>query len=61
MPSFAEQRSRMVRVQLARRGIKAPRVLEAVRSVPRERFVSEELAERAHDDAARVWIEAVVE
>lgn len=40
----------MVRVQLARRGIEDPRVLDAVRRVSRERFVPPDLAEFAYDD-----------
>lgn len=40
----------MVDVQLARRGISDARVLEALRRVPREEFVSLELAELAYDD-----------
>ena len=40
----------MVDRQIARRGVRDPRVLAAVRVVPREAFVSEELAEFAYDD-----------
>ena len=43
-------RSRMVEVHLAGRGIADPRVLDAFRSVPREAFVREELAEFAYAD-----------
>ena len=42
----------MVELQLARRGISDPRVLDAFRSVPRESFVPEELAASAYRDAA---------
>ena len=40
----------MVQRQIARRGIRDERVLAALREVPREAFVSEELAEFAYDD-----------
>jgi protein-L-isoaspartate(D-aspartate) O-methyltransferase len=49
---FAAQRMEMVEVQLRRRGISDPRVLEAMRKVPREEFVPEYLRERAYDDGA---------
>lgn len=48
--SFSEERTRMVDLQLAGRGISDTRVLEAFRSVPREAFLSPDLAEFAHDD-----------
>jgi protein-L-isoaspartate(D-aspartate) O-methyltransferase len=38
--------------QLARRGISDPRVLDAMRRVPRELFVPEEARAHAYDDAA---------
>jgi protein-L-isoaspartate(D-aspartate) O-methyltransferase len=40
----------MVIEQLERRGIKDPRVLAAMRSVERDRFISAEYAEHAYDD-----------
>jgi protein-L-isoaspartate(D-aspartate) O-methyltransferase len=40
----------MVTEQLEARGIRDPRVLRAMRKVPRERFVDEAMAERAYDD-----------
>ncbi len=49
---FAALRERMVREQLETRGIRDRRVLDAMRRVPRERFVPEHLRERAYDDAA---------
>ncbi|MET0749715.1 MAG: protein-L-isoaspartate(D-aspartate) O-methyltransferase [Solirubrobacterales bacterium] len=52
MTDFAKQRKRMVERQLRRRGIDDERVLEAIASVPRERFVSERLARRAYADSA---------
>ena len=44
------QRGRMVEVQLRRRGIRNPRVLEAMTCVPRERFVPPEDRARAYED-----------
>ncbi|MBF6569346.1 MAG: protein-L-isoaspartate(D-aspartate) O-methyltransferase [Candidatus Binataceae bacterium] len=43
-------RARMVIEQLERRGIKNARVLRAMRSIPRERFIPPELADHAYDD-----------
>lgn len=48
----AAEREEMVRSQLARRGIQSEPVLEAMRQVPRERFVPGALAGRAYGDAA---------
>lgn len=45
-------RLRMVREQLASRGIRDPRVLDAFRKVPRHLFVPEEVRDRAHEDRA---------
>lgn len=50
MPDFAVLRREMVEHQIAARGIQDPRVLEAIRSVPREAFVPERLAEFAYED-----------
>jgi protein-L-isoaspartate(D-aspartate) O-methyltransferase len=47
---FAQQRERMVRTQIEGRGVADLRVLEAMRSVPRHRFVPEDLKESAYDD-----------
>jgi protein-L-isoaspartate(D-aspartate) O-methyltransferase len=44
-------RAAMVERQLVARGIRDARVLAAMRTVPREAFVAEELAEFAYDDA----------
>jgi len=44
------RRSDMVTKQLEARGISAPRVLEAMRTVPRHLFVPEHLHARAYDD-----------
>jgi protein-L-isoaspartate(D-aspartate) O-methyltransferase len=45
------RRERMVSEQLQARGIRDPRVLAAMRKVPRERFVDESMRERAYEDA----------
>ena len=50
MPDFEALRWAMVERQLAERGIRDPRVLEAMRTVPRDAFVSERLAEFAYED-----------
>lgn len=46
-----ESRERMVQTQLVERGIGDPRVLDAMRAVPRERFVSPRLRHLAYADA----------
>lgn len=46
------RRKRMVDEQLVRRGIQSPRVLQAMREVPREAFVPEHDRDRAWDDCA---------
>lgn len=48
---LSAQRERMVTEQLERRGIRDERVLEAMRRVPREKFVPEDLARSAYDDS----------
>jgi protein-L-isoaspartate(D-aspartate) O-methyltransferase len=45
-----EDRERMVATQVEARGITDPLVLDAMRTVPRERFVPAPLAKFAHDD-----------
>ncbi len=47
---FEPQRRRMVVEQLAARGIRNRRILEAMRRVPRHRFVPEDLMARSYDD-----------
>jgi protein-L-isoaspartate(D-aspartate) O-methyltransferase len=47
---FAREREKMVEEQLVRRGITDERVLEAMRRVPRHRFVEEGLQHRAYGD-----------
>jgi protein-L-isoaspartate(D-aspartate) O-methyltransferase len=49
-PDLVPVRHRMVESQLAARGIRDSRVLEAMRTVPREAFVSARQAEYAYDD-----------
>ncbi|MDX1623943.1 MAG: protein-L-isoaspartate(D-aspartate) O-methyltransferase [Gemmatimonadota bacterium] len=44
------RRRRMVESQIAGRGIRDPAVLDAMRTVPREAFIPEELAEFAYQD-----------
>jgi len=48
---FAGMRQRMVEEQIERRGVRDPRVLEAMRTVPRHLFVPAGLRDRAYDDA----------
>jgi len=50
MPDFAALREQMVTLQLEQRGIREPAILNAFRSVPRERFVADELAPHAYAD-----------
>ena len=52
MTQYADLRDRMVDVQLARRGIRAVRVLAAMRRVPRERFLEAGFEEFAYEDGA---------
>ncbi|MGH2924696.1 MAG: protein-L-isoaspartate(D-aspartate) O-methyltransferase [Solirubrobacterales bacterium] len=51
-PEFAAQRAKMVERQLRRRGIGDERVLEAMATVPRERFVPVRHRRRAYADRA---------
>lgn len=46
----ARERERMVEEQLVRRGVSDRRVLDAMRKVPRHRFVEEALRDRAYGD-----------
>ena len=50
-PAADAQRRDMVQEQIVTRGVQDPRVLEAMRTVPRERFVPRDLASRAYDDS----------
>jgi protein-L-isoaspartate(D-aspartate) O-methyltransferase len=47
---FESARRLMVSEQIERRGIKNPRLLDALRKVPRHLFVSAELEKKAYDD-----------
>ena len=47
---FAAERERMVSEQIVRRGIHDPRVLAAMRKVPREEFIPAELRDEAYAD-----------
>lgn len=50
-PDWAQAaRARMVKDQIAARGVRDPRVLEAMRKVPRHLFVPAALERRAYDD-----------
>src|ERR1700731_3944901 len=50
MPDYGRARELMVDIQIARRGVRDPRVLEALRQVPREEFVDPGFEEFAYDD-----------
>ncbi|HEX8622708.1 MAG TPA: protein-L-isoaspartate(D-aspartate) O-methyltransferase [Allosphingosinicella sp.] len=50
MTDYAAQRECMVRRQIADRGIRGARLLEAFRAVPREQFVPEKVGPFAYDD-----------
>ena len=48
---FAMRRESMVQHQIANRGVHAPLVLDAMRAVPREAFLPEDLRALAYEDA----------
>lgn len=50
MTDFVKMRDRMVERQIARRGIKSKRILDAMRKVPRERFLPDGPSESAYSD-----------
>ncbi len=50
MADFVAEREKMIREQIAGRGIDGPRLLDAFRAVPRELFVSEEVRGLAYED-----------
>jgi protein-L-isoaspartate(D-aspartate) O-methyltransferase len=52
MPDIVRARERMATVHLAGRGIRDKRVIDAMRSVPREAFVESGLEEFAYEDSA---------
>ena len=49
-PDYRLAREKMVKAQLISRGIQDPRVLEAMGSIPRDRFVEEALVGEAYND-----------
>ena len=51
MTDYSGQRERMVRHQIAGRGVRSQKVLEAMRKVPRERFLPQGQGVSAYDDA----------
>ena len=51
MADFEHRRQAMVETQIAQRGIRDQRVLRAMGSVPRERFVADRLRELAYEDS----------
>lgn len=51
MLDFEHARQRMVEAHIARRGVRDDRVLQAMRLVPRERFVDKGLEEFAYEDS----------
>lgn len=50
MRDFEEQRREMVERQIAARGVTDPHVLEAMRTVAREKFVTPAMEQAAHED-----------
>jgi protein-L-isoaspartate(D-aspartate) O-methyltransferase len=50
LTDFAAEREAMVQRQIDRRGIHDPKILEAFRAVPREKFMSEDYADLAYGD-----------
>ena len=50
--NFSLARNRMVEAQIARRGVRDPRVLAAMRMVPRELFIAPIFKELAYEDGA---------
>ncbi|HEX2082582.1 MAG TPA: protein-L-isoaspartate(D-aspartate) O-methyltransferase, partial [Xanthomonadaceae bacterium] len=50
MSRYTHERARMVERHIALRGVRDPAVLEAMRSVPRERFVDPGMEEFAYED-----------
>ena len=52
MSEFKNKREEMVERQLVNRGITNERVLDAMRTIPREKFVPARMTGRAYDDSA---------
>jgi protein-L-isoaspartate(D-aspartate) O-methyltransferase len=58
---FEKQREKMVRKQIARRGIRDPRLLEVMSTVPRHRFLPEGQRRVAYSDGAqRIGMEQTI-
>lgn len=51
MADFKRRHKRMVEEQIAQRGVRDPLVLQAMRAVPRDRFVAVRMAKFAFDDS----------
>jgi protein-L-isoaspartate(D-aspartate) O-methyltransferase len=51
MMNYAIQREKMVDQQIKARGVRSEKVLDAMRKVPRERFLPSDLAEFAYEDS----------
>jgi protein-L-isoaspartate(D-aspartate) O-methyltransferase len=51
MPDYSELRELMVANQIAARGVRSAKVLDAMRKVPREQFLPEGLKEFAYEDS----------
>src|SRR5215207_2279595 len=49
--AFTQSRREMVERQVVSRGVRDPRVLQAMRAVPREAFLPQSLREFAYEDA----------
>jgi protein-L-isoaspartate(D-aspartate) O-methyltransferase len=47
---FAAQRAEMVKLQIEQRGVTDPRLLEAMRTVPRHEFIPDDQRDMAYDD-----------
>ena len=50
IPDYRLAREKMVKAQLISRGIQDPRVLEVMRTIPRDRFIEEALVGEAYND-----------
>jgi protein-L-isoaspartate(D-aspartate) O-methyltransferase len=51
MADFSELREAMVDYQIAARGVRSGKVLDAMRKVPREQFVPEDVRDFAYEDS----------
>jgi len=51
MSEFEKRREEMIKTQMAERGLDDPVLLEAINSVPREKFVPEDLIDSAYRDS----------